>query len=192
MSRKSRRKSRRKTKRKPKNWKIKRVFDADYAKKMAKDWDLKVTLKKNFKGVSLFARKPIKKGNVIAYYKFLVHKYTDGFNGKLNGAYVMSIYRKDDRFNHHVIGDIYEGSLRPPKYNIPFWAYFSNEPSGNQPENCYLDINLAQNYRNRSKVKPGDTMIYKLVASKNIKPGQEICWCYGGNYGRDYPANCDD
>lgn len=170
---------------------MKKVFDANYAKNMAKDYDLKVTLKKNFKGYSLFAKKPIKKGSVIAYYKFLVNKY-DGYTGYKNNMYTMSVYNKNDRFNGRVIGDIYEGSLEKPKYGIPYWGYFSNEPSGNQTENAVLDINLRGNYRNRDKVKAGDTMVYKLKATRNIKPGEEICWCYGAAYGRSYPANCED
>ena len=171
---------------------MKKVFDADYAKKMARGYDLKVTLKKNFKGYSLFAKKPIKRGNVIAYYRFLLHKYDDNFKGKKGDMYVMSVYNKNDRFNPRVIGDVYEGSLDKPKRNIPYWAYFSNEPSGDQGENAILDINLKGNFRNRDKVKAGDTMTYKLVATKNIKPGEEICWCYGGEYQRNYKANCDD
>lgn len=158
---------------------------------MAKDYDLKVTLKKNFKGYSLFAKKPIKKGNVIAYYKFLVNKYK-GYTGYKNDMYTMSIYNKNDRFNSYVIGDVFEGSLIPPKRGIPYWAYFSNEPSGKQTENAMLDINLSGNYRSRDKVKPGDTMVYKLKATRNIQPGEEICWCYGASYGRNYKANCDD
>ena len=170
---------------------MKKVFNANYAKNMAKGYDLKVTLKKNFKGYSLFAKKPIKKGNVIAYYKFLLYKYTNGFTGKKDDTYVMSVYGRTGRFNPHVIGDVYEGSLDLPKRNIPFWAYFSNEPSGDQIENAFLDVDTKGNFRNRDRVKPGDTMIYKLVASRNIKPGEEICWCYGDSYERNYNANCD-
>ena len=169
---------------------LKKVLDPKYAMKMAKGHDLKVILKKGPKGTSLYAKKSIKKGNVIAYYKFLVKPYTDNFRGKLGDMYVMSVYTKRDRFNPRLIGDIYEGSLEEPKNGIPFWAYFSNEPSGKQKENCMLHINLPGNYRNRDKVKAGDTMIYKLVATRDIKPGEEICWCYGEAYGRDYEANC--
>lgn len=171
---------------------MKKVFDANYAKKLAKGYDLKVTLKKNFKGYSLFARKPIKKGNVIAYYRFLLHKYTDDFRGKKGDMYVMSVYNKSGRFNSKVIGDVYEGSLDKPKHNIPYWAYFSNEPSGKQQENAFLDVDPKGNFRNRSTVKAGETMTYKLIASKNIKPGEEICWCYGDSYERNYKANCDN
>jgi hypothetical protein len=106
--------------------------------------------------------------------------------------YVMSVYNKSGRFNSNVIGDVYEGSLDLPKRNIPYWAYFSNEPSGKQTENAMLDEDRKGNFKNRDRVKPGDTMTYKLVAIKNIKPGEEICWCYGAAYLRDYEASCDD
>jgi hypothetical protein len=171
---------------------LKKVLDPKYANKMAEGYDLRVELKKGPKGTSLYAKKPFKRGNVIAYYKFLVHKYTDTFKGKKRDMYVMSVYTKTDKFNPRVIGDIYEGSLVPPKYNIPFWAYFSNEPSGDQTENCTIHSNLKNNYRKRNTIKPGDTMIYKLVATRNIKAGEEIVWCYGGHYGRKYKANCGD
>ncbi len=169
---------------------MKKVFSIKYAKDMAKGHDIKVTLKKNFKGVSLFSKKPIKKGSVIAYYKFLVNKYDDDFEGVNNSMYTMTVYGKSGRSRDTVMGDIYSGSLEPPKRGITYWAYFSNEPSGDQEENAYLDINTKENYKNRSRVKVGDTMIYKLVASRDIKPNEEITWCYGDYYNRNYKANC--
>ena len=171
---------------------IRQVLDASHAKKMARGYDLKVTLRKNYKGYSLFAKDLIRKGNVIAYYKFAVFKYVENFVGRKNDMYAMSVYTQKERLNPRLIGDIFEGSLEPPKHGIPYWAYFSNEPSGKQQENAHLDINTSYNYRNRSRVKPGDTMVYKLRASRDIMPGEEITWCYGGAYGRDYKANCDD
>lgn len=173
------------------NYTIDDVLNINKAKKTGRDYDLKVTLKKHpFKGTSIYATKPIKKGSTVAYYKFLVNKYDDYFVGQKNDMYAMSVYTKSGRFNSKVMGDIYSGSLREPRRNIPFWAYFSNEPAYPQKENVYLDINLKENYRNRDKVKPGDTMIYKLVALHNINPGEEITWCYGDVYDRNYKANC--
>ncbi len=171
---------------------MKKIFDTKYAKDMAKGFDLKVKLKKNFKGTSLYSKKEIKKGGVIAYYKFLVHKNDDSFNAINDNMYAITVYSKKGRARDSLIGDIYEGSLEPPKNNIPFWGYFSNEPSGKQEENAALDINLKSNYRNRDKVKPGDTIVYKLVATRNIKPNEEITWCYGSAYNRNYKANCED
>lgn len=171
---------------------IKKVLDIKYAKKQAKGYNLKVTLKKDkLKGTGLFALKNIKKGNVIAYYKFKLFKYDTQLYK--NNMYAMTIYTKNGNESSTLIGDIYPGSLRPPKYNIPFWAYFSNEPSKSPKEqysNAYLDTNLKSNYRNRSRVKEGDTMVYKLIADENIKKGEEIVWCYGEYYGREYEANC--
>jgi len=165
-----------------------KIFDINYAQRFGNS-HLKVMLKKNFKGTSLFAKKQINRGNVIAYYRFKVNRY-QGYTGRKKDMYTISIYTKSGRFNPHFIGDVFEGSLQDPKYNIPFWAYFSNEPSGDQVENAQLDINLKGNYRKRDKVKDGDVMVYKLVATKTIKPGEEICWCYGESYNRDYTANC--
>jgi hypothetical protein len=169
---------------------LKNVTSIKEARKTAKGYDLKVTLKKGKKGTSLFAKEPIKKGNVVAYYKFLLHPYKKNFKGYKNDMYVMSVYTQSERFNPHLIGDIYQGSLRKPKYNIPYWAYFSNEPSVKQTENCELDINTKYNYRKGKKLKAGDTMTYKIVAMRDIQPGEEICWCYGSDYHRSYPTLC--
>jgi hypothetical protein len=170
---------------------IANILDAKYAKRIARDYDLKVTLKKNRKGYSLYARKNIRKGNVIAYYKFKLYKYTDNFRGVKKDMYLMSAYNKNGNLIKNLIGDVYSGSLESPKYGIPFWAYFSNEPSGKEAENCVLDTNEKGNFRDRKRVKAGDTMVYKLIATRNIKAGEEVCWCYGTEYVRNYKSNCD-
>ena len=170
---------------------IKNILDPAYARKVGKGFDLKVALKKGKKGTSLYAKKLIKKGAVVAYYKFLVCKYDDNFKGYRKDMYVMTVYTKANNISTY-LGDIYPGSLEKPRNGVPFWAYFSNEPSGDQPENVYLDVNLKENYKNRNRVKPGETMIYKLKAVRDIKPGEEICWCYGSEYIRNYKVNCED
>jgi len=169
---------------------MKKVFNLKYAKDMTKGHNIKVVLKKNYKGISLFAKDPIKKGSVVAYYKFLVNKYDDNFEGQNNNMYTMTVYGKTGRERATVMGDIYDGSLLPPKNGITYWAYFSNEPSEDQEENVYLDINIKCNYKDRDRVKVGDTMIYKLVALKDIKPNEEIMWCYGDFYNRNYKTSC--
>lgn len=169
-----------------------KIFDIKYARKLARGHDLKVKLRKSKrKGIGLYAKKPIKKGNVIAYYKFKVYDYShDQVKG---GRYGMYVYTKSGRESRNKMGDIYPGSLAPPKRGIPYWAYFSNEPakSLNQKQNAYLDVNLKQNYRHRFRIRTGDTLVYKLRASRNIDKGEEIVWCYGDEYDRDYVANCD-
>lgn len=169
---------------------IEDVLNYKVAKKYT-DKNVKVEIKKGKKGVSLFAKKQIKKGNVIAYYKFKVYNEKN-FEGINDNMYSIAVYTKSGRISKKYMGDIYEGSLEMPKRGISFLAYFANEPNFDQHENCFLDINLKNNYRNKNSVKEGDTMIYKLVTKRNIKKGEEIVWCYGNSYERNYEANCDD
>ena len=75
---------------------------------------------------------------------------------------------------------------------IAYWGYFSNEPSTVQESNTFLDTNLKENYLNRSRVKEGEYFLYKLIASRNIKKGEEITWCYGSLYSRNYDTSCDE
>lgn len=168
-----------------------KIFDIKYANTF-RDKDSKVILKKHkFKGVSLYACKPIKKGSIIANYKFKVHRYTDSFRGKKNNTYAIFVITKSNRESSTLIGDIYEGSLEMPKNGITFLAYFSNEPSDKEDENAELDYNIKGNYKTRKVYRDGDTMIYRLRAIKDIKKGQEILWCYGSAYTRDYKSPCE-
>ena len=105
-------------------------------------------------------------------------------------AYAIAIMTKTDKHSKTFLGDLTVESLPPPCKSIPYWGYFSNEPSNNQHHNCYIDPNLKENYRGRSKLKEGDTIIYKLRAERDIKAGEEITWCYGDNYDREYVPNC--
>jgi hypothetical protein len=168
---------------------MEKLFNLNYLNENSKGYDLKVQLKNTFKGLSIMCKKPIKKGSVVAYYKIILHDTT--YKGYKDDSYLITVYNKSGRENKNLVGDLYSGSLQTPRYNIPFWGYLSNEPSPpKQQENVFLDINLKENYKNRYRVKKGDTMIYKLVASRNIKVGEEICWCYGDMYSRNYNANC--
>ena len=42
------------------------------------------------------------------------------------------------------------------------------------------------NYSDKTYSLAGETGIYKLVASKKIKPNDEILWYYGSGYERNY------
>jgi hypothetical protein len=105
--------------------------------------------------------------------------------------YHFTIYKKNGDEYKNFVGDLYKGSLPPPKNNVPYWAYFSNEPSGKQVYNCEIDIQLDENYKkqNRTTLKEGDTVVYSLLSTKPIKKGEEIVWCYGSSYNRNYEIN---
>ena len=154
---------------------------------------LSVTLKKNkHAGTGLFAVKPIKKGRTIAYYKMKVHQDNDkkSYKSPTKCMYCFSIYTKNQRLSRNLMGDLDKESAPLPRNNIPYWAYFSNEPSGKQTENSEIDIATKDNYKKREKLRHGDFITYKLKATRDINPGEEIVWCYGEAYGRDYKTNC--
>jgi len=154
---------------------------------------LSVTLKKNkYAGTGLFATKPIKRGKTIAYYKMKVHEDSNkkSYKSPTKCMYCFTVYTKNDNISNHLMGDLDKESAPQPKNNIPYWAYFSNEPSGKQKENAEIDIALKENYKNRRHLKDGDFITYKLKATRNIAPGEEVTWCYGDAYGRDYKTNC--
>ena len=149
---------------------------------------IKLTVSKQ-KGIGLKSIKPIKKGNIIAYYKLKV------YNSKTKqiptqDKYEFILYSKKGFPLKKIIGDISTESIPLPKYNIPFWAHLANEPDNSEVANSYIDINLKSTYLHRSQLKEGDFVIYKLIATRNIKINEPILWCYGDQYIRTYSTSC--
>lgn len=153
--------------------------------------DLSLTLKESkTKGVGMFATKTIKKGDIIAYYKIKIFKIRD-YESPSDFVYSFNVYRKNGEEYKRLIGDIDEDSFPEPENNIPFWGPFANEPSSNQRTNSEIEIDLETNYKNKKFTVPGETMIYKLIATKMIRKDQEILWFYGPNYNRNYKVGKD-
>lgn len=174
--------------------KYRHLFDIDYIKKRTKNLSkLKTSLRRiRNKGVGIFANKDIKKNEVVVYYllkAYNLKKFPDLFNS----VYTIELYTKNGSPIKSLVGDLCNESLLPPDSNgIAYWGYFSNEPSMNQESNVFLDTNSAENYHNRNRIKDGDYVLYKLVASRNIKKGEEITWCYGSLYLRNYETTCNN
>ena len=135
------------------------------------------------KGSGLFAIQPIKKGEIIAYYKIKVFKSA---NHNTDYVYAFDVYRKNGVVYQRFVGDLYKSSFPDPEDGISFLAPFANEPFGNEKTNSEIDIRLDETYKNKKKayLLPGDVLIYHLIATKNIKPGEEILWYYGKDYDR--------
>ena len=162
-------------------------LDPSYIEQNTKGYEkLRVYLKKSYKGVSLFAREPIKKGQIVSYYKIKVISERSKVKRVRDGIYTFNIYSKDDEKIKKYYGDICMESLDTPRRGIPFFGYFANEPSNGQVCNTRVDINLKENYSDREDVRPGDFMIYRLIALRDIAIDDEICWYYGDHYDRDY------
>lgn len=169
------------------------LLDIDYIKANTPNLEkMKTTLKKmKTKRVGLFANKNIKKGEVISYYLIKAYKSSKKI---LNSVYTISLYEKNGK-DSKLSGDLCLESLQmPTKNGITYWAYFSNEPSMNEKENCELDFkNSFKDTKDKVKFEEGDFVLYKLKATKNIKKGDEILWCYGYPKGeRDYKTVCEE
>lgn len=147
---------------------------------------LRVYLKQTNKGLSLFAREPIKKNHTISFYKLKVISERSKYKPVKDGIYTFNIYTKDDEKSKKYYGDICLESLDKPRRGIPYFGYLANEPSGNQSCNATIEIDLKENYKDRDELKPGDFVTYRLVAMKDIPKDEEICWYYGDSYQRDY------
>jgi len=180
-----------KTKSKKRTPKDSYLLDINYINKNTPNLDtLKTKLKKmKNKRAGLFANRQIKKGEVISYYLVKAVK-----NPRFNSVYTVVLYNKNGTAVQKLSGDLCSESLQPPtESGITYWAYFSNEPSINESDNCYLDFeNSYKETRNKTRLKEGDLVLYKLIAKKNIKKGDEILWCYGYPPGqRGYETECE-
>jgi hypothetical protein len=173
--------------------KYQHLFDIEYIEDHTDNiGKLSIGLKKSkYAGISIYAKKNIKKGAIIAYYKMKV--FDEDYDSPFGTMYNFTVYNKREEAIDELVGDLYEGSLEQPYRGKPFWGYFANEPSkdSDEQENCEIDINTKRNFRDRKTVKKGDTIIYSLKATSNIKKGENIVWCYGEFYDRNYKTACN-
>lgn len=172
---------------------LKNILDGEYVSQLTKNTPFKIELKRSpVKGFGIYATQLIEDDEVIALYHIKVFRNA-GYESPTDRAYMIGVYTYAGNESRVWIGDIVPESLKPPipsddgKYFIPYWAYFSNEPSPDQTENAYIDMNEDEVYFNRKRLKEGDMITYKLIATDDINPGEEIVWDYGKEYGeRDY------
>ena len=143
---------------------------------------LSVTLKeKHPYGVGIFATKRIRKGQTIARYRLCLVGRNEP-----STQYTFRAYTKSGNPSRNLYGDLYVGSVPPPKRGIPYWAHFVNEPGPRHRPNADIDLNTNWNYKNRKILRKGYIIEYKLVAQKDIEPKEQVFWCYGEDYARDY------
>jgi hypothetical protein len=167
---------------------FRRLLDIDRILKSTKNKNkLKVTLLHNKKGNSVYATKKIKENEVIAYYKMRIFDQNH-YDSPTNFVYAFSIYGGAGNQYKTLIGDIDKESIPDPINNIPFWGLFVNEPSGAQDINSRVDIDHEYNFTKfgRKRAKCGMYFIYKIIATRNIEPNEEITIYYGDEYERDY------
>lgn len=163
---------------------------------LVKKYKLKVTLKKDpIKGVCVFATKPIKKDEIILYYKIRIFDETT-YVSPTNFTYTFSVITKGGFCNSNLIGDIDEKSFPNPINNVPFWGPFVNEPSIGQQVNAKFNPNIKNNLKKfnnkKDKFMLGDYVVYSISALKNVNIGDEILVFYGDEYERNYEIQITD
>ena len=171
---------------------FKHLFDINYIKRNTQNLpNLKTSLRKiRNKGVGIFANKNIKQNDVSVYYLLKAYNLKR-FPNSFNNVYTVELYTNNGKSIKSLIGDLCEDILMQPDDNgIAYWGYFANEPSKIQESNSFLDVNSVENYSNKNRIKEGDYVLYKLISSRDIKKGEEITWCYGSLYDRNYETSC--
>lgn len=149
---------------------------------------LTTRLEKTYKGTSLIANKDIKKDELISYYKMKVFNL-NGYKGVNNNMYIFNVHNKYNKYFSNLVGDIYDETIENPINGITFWGHLANEPSIDQKPNSKIVTFSDKNLE--GDVKEGDIIVYELVATENIKKNDEITWCYGKYYKRNYTI-CKD
>jgi len=158
------------------------MFDIDFLNDMHHQKNMKTYLKKTRnKGLGVYAKRNIKKGETVCYYLVWVHIRNS--QKKFNTNYKIGF-----RENRGIVGDIESSSLQfPTGSGIAYYGYLMNEPSMNQKTNCVL--HPGYNKKQVKDLKVGDGYLYKLIAIKNIKKNEELTWYYGDFYQRNYKTS---
>ena len=165
------------------------IVDRDYLIKLPRNYsNLLTRLDKTSKGTALIANKDIKKGDLICYYKMKVFNSKD-YKGVKGNIYTFNVYNKNNKHFEHLVGDIYEGSIEKSINGVTFWGHLANEPNIDQTHNSQIITSSNKNIQ--ADIKEGDIIIYELVAKNDIKKDDEITWCYGSYYKRNYIVSED-
>ena len=149
-----------------------------------KSWgEAKVKLKTipGIKGAGLFASVDIKEGETIAYYPVvLIEDPGEKTRNALRNYFIEVKYLKKQIA---LVGkpDL-KAAIKPPTRKIPHSGLWSNEPFPKEKPNAEM-----QGRTLKTKPKVGDKLSYSLKATRNIRKGDEILWCYGSQFDRGKP-----
>lgn len=142
------------------------------------------------------ANKDIQKDEIVAYYKMRVFKTREyendiEFYSYPNGTtYTFTVYDKNGLRIPGLIGDLSPESVPDAIAEAPFYGHLINEPQKRKDANVRVDKQTAQNFGSRESVHHGDFIIYAIVATKAIKAGERLLYCYGLDYERNYKTAC--
>lgn len=138
------------------------------------------------KDAGLFATRTIKKGSTIAFYPIvLIDDPGADTTDPLRNYFIEVVYKGKQSA---LVGkpDLDAVTKRPSR-GVPYTGLYSNEPYPEQRPNAEMVG------RERRPVL-GGKLLYSLKATRTIKKGEEITWCYGTEFDRGdppYKTGCD-
>jgi len=167
-------------------------------------------LKKNDKGLGVYANKDFKENEIVAFY--LVKIYDLKKIGTISTKYLIDLnnvpnlhekYRKNKR-RIDIVGDICDKSFQEPiKLNddefwlTAFWGFLCNEPSSEETDNCTIEFNNIDEEIEKHVIIDRDIIenaseyyLISIISKEDIKKDTELTWCYGNFYDRDYTTSC--
>lgn len=81
-----------------------------------------------------------------------------------------------------LVDDLYDG--------VPRWGAFMNEPCMGESVNVRPVFGRLVHLKPPGRTKEATLMLTHMVTTKAVKAGQELMWCYGADYERDYKTPC--
>ena len=180
----------------------------DKIKKISENVDPKIStyVKKNDKGLGVYANKDFKKNDIVAFY--LVKIYDLNKIGEIYSNYLIDLndapnlhkkYKKNKTSD--IVGDICDKSFQEPiKLNdwlTAFWGFLCNEPSREENDNCKIELkDINTEIKNGViidrdiKDNASEYYLASVISKKEIEKDSELTWCYGDSYKRDYDTSC--
>jgi len=147
------------------------------------------------RGTTVITTRPIKKGETILLYPATIFQAST-YTSPTDERYAFDVVGKNGELleeDADLIADVDLTRItEKPVNGAPFWGPFVNEPSEGVQPNVGIDWNILYNYRllgSADKPEPGTLFVYKIIAERDIKQGEELTWCYQPYYVRDYPVN---
>jgi len=141
--------------------------------------------------LGVVAREHIKKNTDIAVYIVEVLK-ENTYTSPLGDTYNIGVC--DAKGNHIpdrigmltlpcLVDDLYLG--------LPRWGAFFNEPSPKESVNVEVKFDSIHSLKAPGRKGKATLQVAKMRTTRAVKPGEELVWCYGDEYVRDYPTSCE-
>ena len=157
-------------------------------------------------GYGIYANKKFTKGDIVIFYLTKIYDRKNIVETDIDFKYLINLeYFYDNPLYIDKVGVLFSKSNLTP-VTIPhvkdekttFLGYLCNEPSLSEEDNCKIERVEYNSVMWKKSITDEDIKdnisnkycLFKLVATKDINKDDEILWCYGENYDREYETSC--